>query len=57
MVNRYAPEFWYAKAAEALARADAMRDPDARRTMLQIAAMYRAMAFHLETRWVDRAAA
>jgi hypothetical protein len=54
MIDRYAPEFWHSKAEEALARADEIRDPDARRTMLQIAMMYSAMALRLETWWADR---
>jgi hypothetical protein len=45
--------FWRQCAEEAHVRADEMRDGDARRTMRQIARMYRAMASRMEVRELE----
>ena len=51
--NRYDPEFWHDRAVEAKALACELHDLDARRTMLQIAIMYSAMALRAESRAAD----
>ena len=40
-------EYWHARAAEALARADQMRDPEAIRTMRVLAELYERTAQRL----------
>lgn len=50
MINRpltarpYTYEFWLERAEEARTRAEAMRDANAKQTMLTVAEMYEAMA-------------
>ena len=51
--NRYNPEYWHDRAVEAKAQVGELHDPHARRTMLQIAIMYSAMALHMETKAAD----
>ena len=41
-------EYWHARAAEALARADQMRDPEAIRTMRVLAELYERTARRLD---------
>jgi hypothetical protein len=43
-------EYWLERAEEARAQASAMRDPDARRTLLEIAENYRQLADQAEAR-------
>jgi hypothetical protein len=51
------PDYWRQRAEEACAQASDMRDSDARRTMLQIAKMYAAMAVQAEVRDAEAALA
>jgi hypothetical protein len=44
----HTPDYWRQRAEETCAQASEMRDMDARRTMLQIAKMYAAMAVRAE---------
>ncbi len=43
-------EYWLARAEEARAQASAMRDPNARRTLLEIAENYQQLAEQAEAR-------
>ena len=43
-------EYWVARAEEARAQASEMRDPDARRTLLEIAENYQQLAEQAEAR-------
>jgi hypothetical protein len=54
MLKQYDPDYWQNKAEEVLCRADKLSDPDARRTMQQIARMCRGMAAYLEKRLAER---
>ena len=54
MVRLATPEYWRTKADECCAQAELIRDPDARRTLRQIALMYNAMALRLEQRLGER---
>ena len=45
----FVPEYWRQRSAEAQELAAELRDFHAKRTMLQIAMMYSAMALRLET--------
>ena len=47
-LHRNEPDFWERRAEEAYARACDMHDPSAKRTMVQIAKMYAAMAVRME---------
>lgn len=40
----YTPEYWEARAEEARTRSDDLKDPDAKRSLLAIAAIYEHMA-------------
>jgi hypothetical protein len=51
--NRYEPEYWRDRGAEAQERLRELHDLQARRLMLQIAMMYSAMALRAETRAAD----
>jgi hypothetical protein len=51
--NRYDPEYWHDRAVAAKALVGELHDPNAKRTMLQIAIMYSAMALRAETRETD----
>jgi hypothetical protein len=57
MIDQLKPDYWHSKAEEARTRGEEMHDPDARRTMLQIAMMYSGMALRLEVRIACRKAA
>jgi hypothetical protein len=57
VVQQFTPDYWHAKAEEARAQAEEMRDPDARSTMLQIAMIYSAMALRMEQLAKTRTAA
>jgi hypothetical protein len=57
MRSQFDPDYWHNKAEEVLCRVDEMSDPDARRTMLQIARMCHGMAAYLEKRTEERPAA
>lgn len=57
MQNQFDPNYWYARADEARARAEEMHDEHARRTMLQIAKMYSGMALRIEVRLAEKQAA
>jgi hypothetical protein len=46
--SRHTPDYWRQRAEEACVQASEIRDQDARRTMLQIAKMYAAMAVRAE---------
>jgi hypothetical protein len=51
------PDFWHAKAEEARILAEDLHDREARRTILQIAMMYSAMALRVQERLSERKAA
>lgn len=53
MIRLASPEYWRDKADECFAKSQAMLDPDARRTLLQIATMYDAMALRVEQRLAE----
>ena len=46
----HSAEYWLERAAEARQKADGMHDPEAIRTMVNIAEMYERMAQRAETR-------
>ena len=50
MADQQTPDFWRVRGEEVRARAAETRDPEARRTMLQIAIMYHLMALRSERR-------
>jgi len=54
MEYQFDPAYWRAKADEARLIGANLRDPDARRTMLQIAVMYSGMALRAQQRMGER---
>ena len=44
MTDQYPPEYWQARAADALAAASKLEDPECKRVMLGIAAAYEQLA-------------
>ena len=54
VANHLNPNFWRANAEEARFLAADLQDPEARRTMLQIAMMYRGMALRMQERFIEQ---
>ena len=56
MPDRLGPDYWRERAEDARAMASQMRDPDARRTLLEIAENYEQLAERAETMRKTRSA-